>query len=67
MFHLSPLWVIFEKLAFHNSVVRSSHPDVFLRKGVLKTCSKFTGEHPRGSAISVKYAENLQENTHVEV
>ena len=24
---------------------RSSHPDVFLGKGVLKICSKFTGEH----------------------
>ena len=25
---------------------RSSHPEVFLGKGVLKICSKFTGEHP---------------------
>ena len=25
---------------------RSSRPGVFLRKGVLKICSKFTGEHP---------------------
>ena len=25
---------------------RSSHPDLFLGKGVLKICSKFTGEHP---------------------
>ena len=25
---------------------RSSRPEVFLRKGVLKICSKFTGEHP---------------------
>ena len=25
--------------------VRSSHPDVFLGKSVLKICSKFTGEH----------------------
>ena len=29
-----------------NSCVRSSHPEVFLGKGILKTCSKFTGEHP---------------------
>ena len=29
-----------------NSYVRSSHPEVFLGKGILKTCSKFTGEHP---------------------
>ena len=25
---------------------RSSHPEAFLRKGVLKICSQFTGEHP---------------------
>ena len=25
---------------------RSSRPEVFLRKGVLKICHKFTGEHP---------------------
>ena len=25
---------------------RSSRPDVFLGKDVLKICSKFTGEHP---------------------
>ena len=25
---------------------RSSHPEVFLGKGVLKICGKFTGEHP---------------------
>ena len=33
---------------------RSSHPEVFLGKGVLKICSKFTGEHPCRSAISIK-------------
>ena len=32
----------------------SSHPEVFLGKGVLKKCSKFTGEHPCRSAISIK-------------
>ena len=30
----------------------SSYPEVFLRKGVLKICCKFTGEHPCHSAIS---------------
>ena len=29
----------------------SSHSEVFLGKGVLKICSKFTGEHPCWSAI----------------
>ena len=27
---------------------------MFLRKGVLKTCNKFTGEHPCQSTISIK-------------
>ena len=31
---------------------RSSHPEVFLGKGVLKICSKFTGEHQCRSVIS---------------
>ena len=31
---------------------RSSHPEVFLGKCVLKTFSKFAGEHPCRSAIS---------------
>ena len=33
---------------------RSSHADVFLGKGFLKICSKFTGEHPCRSVISIK-------------
>ena len=32
---------------------RSSRPEAFLREGVVKICSKFTGEHPCRSAISV--------------
>ena len=32
-----------------NNALRS--PEVFSRKGVLKICSKFTGEHPRRSVI----------------
>ena len=34
-------------------LVRSSHPEMFLRKGVLKIWSKFTGKHPCRSAISI--------------
>ena len=30
------------------------NPEVFLRKGVLKICDKFTGEHPCRSVISIK-------------
>ena len=33
---------------------RSSHPKVFLGKGVLKIYGEFTGEHPCRSAISIK-------------
>ena len=33
--------------------IRSSHPEVFLGRDVLKICSKFTGEHPYRSVISV--------------
>ena len=36
------------------NILLSSHPEVFLGKGVLKICSKFTGEHPCRSAISIK-------------
>ena len=38
---------------------RSSHPKVFLRKGVLRIYSKFTGEQPCRSAISVKLLCNF--------
>ena len=34
-----------------------------LRKGVLKICSKFTGEHPCQSAISIKLQSNFIEIT----
>ena len=35
------------------SKIRGSRPEVFLRKGVLKICSKFTGEHPCRIVISI--------------
>ena len=38
---------------FEIILIRSSHPDLFLGKGVLKICNKFTGEHPCRSAISI--------------
>ena len=37
---------------------RGSRSPVFLEKGVLKKCSKFTGEHPCRSAISIKMVCN---------
>ena len=39
--------------------IRSSHPEVLLRKGVLKIYSKLTGEHQCQSAISVKLLYNF--------
>ena len=41
--------------------LRSSHPEVFLEKGVLKICSKFTGVHPCRSVISIKLLWNFIE------
>ena len=40
---------------------RSSHLEVFLRKDALKICSKFTGEPPCRSAISIKLQSNFIE------
>ena len=49
--------------AFTESVTRSSPSEVFLEKYILKICSKFTGERPCGSAISVKLQSNFIEVT----
>ena len=40
---------------------RSSHPEMFLGKAVLKLCSKFTGKHPCWSVISIKLLCNFIE------
>ena len=40
---------------------RSSRPEMFLGKDVLKICSKFAGEHPCQSAISIKLLCNFIE------
>ena len=42
---------------------RSRHSDVFLRKGVLKLCNKFTGEHRCQGVISIKLLCNFFEIT----
>ena len=42
-------------------VFRSSPPEVFLEKGVLKICSKFTEEHPCQTVISIKLQGNFIE------
>ena len=43
----------------HLRPCRNSRPEVFLGKGVLKICSKFTGVHPCQSAISIKLLYNF--------
>ena len=40
---------------------RNSSPEVFLRNGVLKICSKYTGEHQCRSVISLKLQSNFIE------
>ena len=44
-------------------VFRSSRPEVFLVKGVLKICSKFAGKHPSRSVILKKLHSNCIEVT----
>ena len=41
---------------------RSSHPEVFLVKGVLKKCIEFTGEHPCRNVISIKLLKQIYWN-----
>ena len=41
----------------------SSPPEVFLGKGVLKICSKFTGEQPCRSVITINFQSNFIEIT----
>ena len=50
------------KIGFSSfSISRSSRPEVFLREGVLKICSKLTAVHPRRSVISIKLQSNFIE------
>ena len=42
-----------------NASIRSSPAEVFLRKGILEICSKFTGEHPCQSVILIKLLCNF--------
>ena len=46
---------------FKNTVSRSSPPALFLEKGALKKCKKFTGQHPCQSEISIKLLCNFIE------
>ena len=54
---------LFSFIPLHKSHPGSSHPEVFLGKGVLKIYSKFTGEHPCRSVISKKLLCNFTKIT----
>ena len=52
------------RLGLHKSKInRSSRPEMFFRKSVLKICSKFKGEHLCWSVISIKLESNFIEIT----
>ena len=58
------IWTIIEWSKSKNkSNDRSSHPEVFLGKGVLKVCNKFTAEHHCHSVNSIKLLCNFIEIT----
>ena len=48
-------------ISFSNSFLQRQPPRGVPRKSVLKICSKFTGEHPCRSAISIKLQSNFIE------
>ena len=55
--HCLILWiqnVSNKKIRVFALISGGNHPEMFLGKGVLKICSKFTGKHPCGSAILIK-------------
>ena len=57
MFEVKIICHYLEKLPqifFDTWTYRSSTSKVFFEKGALNVCSKFTGEHPHRSAISIK-------------
>ena len=47
--------------SWQSYIYRSSRPEVFLEKGILKICSKFTGGHPCRSVISIKLQNSFIE------
>ena len=63
------IWIqFFQRLSskiWLGSFFKSSHPKLFLRKGVLKICSKFKGEHSCRSVISIKLQSNVAYLLHI--
>ena len=58
-------WILCSYRALSNiyGVARSSRSEVFLKQGILKISSKFTGDHPCRNAILIKLQSNFIEIT----
>ena len=56
-------WISISEFVLWWIEVRSSPPEVFLCKGVLKICSKFAGKPPCWCVISIKLQNNFIEIT----
>ena len=54
-------FLIFLFILFFFVISRNSRTEVSFRKGVLKICSEFTGEHPCRRVISIKQQKNFIE------
>ena len=55
--HVFEPWLI----VTHHPIKPTFFPGVFLGKGVLKRCSKFTGEHPYRGVIAIKLQKKFIE------
>ena len=55
---------LMDNFALLNIGMTSSRAEMFLRKGVLIICSRFIGDHPSPSVISIKLLCNFIEITH---
>ena len=63
IFAFLDLWVKIHALELQKVMHQKRPPEVFLQKGVLKICSKFTGEHPWSSVILIKLLRSFIEIT----
>ena len=59
-FHFFKICIKFSECPYFHLLYRSSRPEVLLRKGALKICSKFTEEHPCRCVISKKLQNNMR-------
>ena len=55
---LSILLVVFN-VSLYTTFTRSSRPELILTKGIQRICSKFAGEHPWRSVVSIMLLSNF--------